>query len=239
MVESIKAGVAIVFFIVGHFDRRRGLEDASSSRVNVRQCHRQKKGLDLSTRPNFSTSTLMPPPHRFLAPRLRGYVCRACLSKSQVPRRQPPLWLSRNASNDRGPPQSKGVIRQVGLPEPEPEIREFEQTADGTRIEIRDDPLKEIEDEIRDIERQEGKSIEELVGPFDFESFLEDDGEQTSYDPIMGDSMAVVTKRTEELEAMVERINSISDFSTLSTEDRSKLREELLNFVPAGISFPP
>jgi hypothetical protein len=212
------------------------VEDASSSRSTVRRCHRrEEKVLNLSTRPNFSTSTLMPPPHHFLAPRLRGYVCRACLFKSQVPRRQPPLWLSRNASNDRGPPQSKGVIKQVDLPEPE--IREFEQTADGTRIEIRDNPLKEIEDEIRDIERQEGKSIEELVGPFDFESFLENDGEQISYDPIMGDSMAAVTKRTEELKAMVERINSISDFSTLSTEDRSKLREELLNSVTAGI-FP-
>jgi hypothetical protein len=181
----------------------------------------------------------MPPPHRFLAPRLRGYVCRACLSKSQVPRRQPSLWLSRrNASNARAPPQSKGVIRQVDLLEPEPEIREFEQTADGTRIEVRDDPLKEIEDEIRDIEKQEGKSIEELVGPVDFESFLEDDAEQISYDPIMGDTLAAVTKRTEELEAMVERINSISDFSTLSTEGRSKLREELLNSVAAGILYP-
>jgi hypothetical protein len=85
------------------------------------------------------------------------------------------------------------------------------------------------------IEKEEGKSIEELVGPVDLESFLENDGEQPSYDPIMGDSIAVITKRTEELEAFVEKVDSISDLSTLSMEDRSKLRDELLKTITTGI----
>ncbi len=112
---------------------------------------------------------------------------------------------------------------------PEPEIREFEQTANGVRKEIRDDVLERIEKEIRMIEKEEGKSIEELVGPVDLESFLRNDGEQRPYDPIMGDSIAAITKRTEELEAFNERVETISDYSTLSVEDRTKLREELLN----------
>ncbi len=144
-------------------------EDASSSRFC--RCHFKKYGSDLSSPSQFSTSTLMPPPHRFLAPRLRGYVCRACLSKSRVIPQQQPSWLLRNATNGRGPPQVNGGTTQDDLP----------------------------------------------------------DGEQRPYDPIMGDSIAAITKRTEELEAFNERVETISDYSTLSVEDRTKLREELLN----------
>jgi hypothetical protein len=232
VIEDVEAGVAVIFSIVGHLDfemwlwkTRRGRESTFGDVIS-----KEKKVTVLSIQ--FSTSTLMPPPHRFLAPRLRGYVCRACLSKSQVTPRQQPLWLSRNSTNARSP-QSKGVSQQVDLPEPE--IREFEQTADGIRTEIQDDLLQEIKEEIRMIEKKEGKSIEEIVGPVDFESFLKDDGQQTSFDPIMGESMAASTKRTEELEALVKRLDSISDFSTLSPEDRSKLREELLMPLTTGI----
>lgn len=170
----------------------------------------------------------MPPPHRFLASRLPGYVCRACLSKSQVISRQKPVWLSRNATDGRHPLRSKGVNQQIDPQEPD--IRFFEQAPDGTRVEIPAAILDGLEEE-------QGKSIEELVGLVDFESFQDGDGEHTSYDPEVRESLEALTRSTEELEALVERLENI-DVSTLSAEDRDKLREELLKSATAGILLP-
>jgi hypothetical protein len=46
--------------------------------------------------------------------------------------------------------------------------------------------------------------------------------------------MDAMTKETEELEALVEKLENI-DFGTLSAEDRAKLREELLETATTGI----
>jgi hypothetical protein len=182
--------------------------------------------------PINSITTLMPPPHRFLASRLQGYVCRACLSKSQVTLRQQPIWLSRNATDGRWPTILKGASQQVDPQEPE--IRLFEQTPDGTRVEVHADLLNGIEGQLRGYDEENGHSIEELVGPVDFESFLDGDGQHYSYDPKLRESMDAMTKETEELEALVEKLENI-DFGTLSAEDRAKLREELLQTATTGI----
>jgi hypothetical protein len=47
-----------------------------------------------------------------------------------------------------------------------------------------------------------------------------------------------MTKNTEELEALVERLENI-DFRTLSAEDRNKLREELLQLAASGTYLFP
>jgi hypothetical protein len=178
----------------------------------------------------------MPPPHRFLASRLQGYVCRACLSKSQVTLRQQPIWLSRNATQGRRPTISKVASQQAETQEPE--IRLFEQAPDGTRVEVRADLLTGIEGQLRGYEEEEGKSIEDLVGPVDFEDFFDGDGQHKSYDTDLLKSMDVMTKETEELEALVERLENI-DFSALSAEDRDKLRMELLETATTGIHLLP
>jgi hypothetical protein len=76
--------------------------------------------------------------------------------------------------------------------------------------------------------------MEELVGPVDFESFQDGDGQHYSYDPKLRESMDAMTKETEELEALVEKLENI-DLGALSAEDRAKLREELLETATTGI----
>lgn len=174
----------------------------------------------------------MPPPHRFLASRLQGYVCRACLSKSQVNLRQQPKWLSRKATDGRQPLRSKGVTQEAdsqGL-----EIRLFEQGPDGTRVEIPTDFWNGIEEELGDYGKDQDKSIEELAGEVDFESLQDVDSEHRSYDPKLRGSLETMTKQTEELEALVERLENI-DLSILSADERDKLREELLQTATTGI----
>ena len=179
-------------------------------------------------RSNFNNDTLMPPQHRFLASRLQSYVCRACLSKSKVTSRQQPQWLSRNATNGRGPLRSKGARQQI---EQEPDVRYFEQAPDGTRVEI--DMLKDFEKQIQDYEKDAGKSTKDLLGPVDFEGLLNAHGELEPLDPIEHESMAALDKETEELEALVARLED-TDLSSLSAEDRLKLREELLKLGTTG-----
>ncbi|KAE9381722.1 hypothetical protein N431DRAFT_491042 [Stipitochalara longipes BDJ] len=168
----------------------------------------------------------MPPPHRLLASRLQGYVCRACLSKSKINLQQQRLWLSRNATNGERPAPSKRASQHINPQEAV--IRLFEQAPDGTRVEIPTDFLNGMEEEYQDYENEGGKSLEELASPVDFESLVDDGRQHSPYDPMLGgESLEDMTKSTEELEALVERLENI-DFSTLSAEDRDRLREELL-----------
>lgn len=171
----------------------------------------------------------MPPQHRFLASRLQSYVCRASLSKSKVTLRQQPQWLSRNATNRRAPLRSKESSQQI---DQEPDVRYFEEAPDGTRVEI--DMLKDFEKQIQDYEKDAEKSIEDLLGPVDFEGLLNAHGELEHLDPMEHESMAALDKETEELEALVERLEN-TDLSSLSAEDRVKLREELLKLGTTGI----
>ncbi len=179
-------------------------------------------------RTNFNNDTLMPPQHLFLASRIQSYVCRACLSKSKVAFRQQPQWLSRNATNGRGPLRSKEASQQI---DQELDVRYFEEAPDGTRVEI--DMLKDFEKQIRDYEKDTGKSIEDLLGPMVFERPLNAHGELEPLDPMEHESMAALDKETEELEALVERLEN-TDLSSLSAEDSVKLREELLKLGTTG-----
>lgn len=181
----------------------------------------------------FNNKILMPPTQRILASRFQGYVCRLCLSKTQVTLRQQPRWLSRSARNPRRDrPQSKEASQQVDLDIPE--IRYFEQYPDGRRVEIKFDPLDGIEEELRDYENEKDKS---MGVPVDVESFRNADYQPKVFLPDMNESVTGLAESTEEeLEALIKRLDGI-DFSTMSTEDRSKLREELLKSATTGTWF--
>ena len=91
------------------------------------------------------------------------------------------------------------------------------------------------EEDLLDYENEEGKTSEELGGPVDIERLLHDDRKYSPYDPtIGGESLEEMTKSTDELEALIKRLENI-DFRSLSTEERNKLRDELLESTKIGI----
>jgi hypothetical protein len=232
VIERVNPEMAVDFVIVGHFACVKWKDGETRWSATDMQAMSFKPfffGLDVPLT-NFNNDTLMPPQHRFLASRLQSYVCRACLSKSKVSLRQRPQWLSRNATNGRGPLRSKGTSQQI---DQEADVRYFEQAPDGTRVEI--DMLREFEKQIQDYEKDAGKSIEDLLGPVDFEGLLNAHGEIEPLDPIEDESMAALDKETEELEALMERLDH-TDLGSLSAEDRLKLREELLKLGTTGIN---
>jgi hypothetical protein len=94
------------------------------------------------------------------------------------------------------------------------------------------DMLKDFEKQIQDYEKDAGKSMKDLLRPVDFEGLLNAHGELEPLDPIEHESMAL-DKETEELEALVARLED-TDLSSLSAEDRLKLREELLKLGTTG-----
>ena len=175
----------------------------------------------------------MPPSHRLLASRLQGYVCRACLSKSKINVRQQPRWLSRDTTKGAWRTRLKGASNHL---EPQNlKIRLFEQAPDGTRVEIPTDSWSGMEEDLQGYENDESKIDEELVDRVDIESLLDGDRQQSQYDPMIGgQSLEEMTKSTEELEALIERLENI-DFSTLSTDDRNKLWDELLESGATGM----
>jgi len=92
-----------------------------------------------------------------------------------------------------------------------------------------------MEEDLQGYENDESKIDEELVDRVDIESLLDGDRQQSQYDPMIGgQSLEEMTKSTEELEALIERLENI-DFSTLSTDDRNKLWDELLESGATGM----
>lgn len=191
----------------------------------------------------------MPPPHHFLAPRLRGYVCKACLSRLQVTRRGGPIWLSRNASSGRWSSLWKKVNPQTD--QPEPVIREFIQTPDGVRREIQEDYLKEIGDEIKRQKTGQGLPIDDLIDDDELEELLHDEDAREQLDEMLqdadeefseeilesmfGETMEAMTKTGDELEALTDRLEKASEEESLSPDEISRIREELLQDITAGM----
>jgi hypothetical protein len=123
----------------------------------------------------------MPPPQRLLASRLRGFVCRLCLSKLQVPVGQRQPWLSRNIANDNGPPKSKGESPWFTYL-PEPLAKYFERDPGGDTEPPDDEAFMEsLEQSIRDLEEATGRSRQELAAEAQLVDLkdLADDGELT------------------------------------------------------------
>lgn len=242
MIERVKASVAIVLVVVGHFapdcwwkTRREVAGDVISEKKFWNRCR-----LNL-----LSTPTLMPPPHRFLAPRLRGYICRGCLSKSPVTRRRQPEWLSRNATNGRRPSPPKGLSPQPDVPAGV--IREFEQTPDGERREIHDEDddgfMLQLKEEVERLEKAEGKSMEEMVGPIDIESILQGEDDQVFQDPEMAmleeESMNDLSEDKQLNDAIEEGLRSLSEDDSMSPEDIDRIREDILRSIATGIDILP
>lgn len=211
-----------------------GCHDASSRFAILCDVINLKKKNPNSQTNSSATTPLMPPPHRILASRLRGYVCRACLSKSQFALQQKPPWLSRNATNGRRR-RSRSRGAQEDVDRQIPEIRLFEQTPDGRRVEIKlDDPLEGVEEMFREYEKDKDKSMEELGAPLDFESFQNGNGDHNAHLLDVDESLTDFDKDDEELDALMERLDNI-DFNKLSSEDRAKLREEVLRTATNGM----
>lgn len=167
-----------------------------------------------------ATSTLMPPTHLLTTPKLGGFVCRTCLSRLRRPQRPQALWLIRNKTD--GPrrqnhPQTKNK---------DPTFRYFDQTPDGTRKEAADDAkhaaiLKDVEERIRLVGEEED-DLDELVG--------ENEPSPVELLRQVGKEYAVPESMVSAREEMETQMAEASNLETLSEEERSNLRNRLLNF---------
>ncbi|QSZ35106.1 hypothetical protein DSL72_007970 [Monilinia vaccinii-corymbosi] len=127
----------------------------------------------------------MPPPPTNLTPSIRGFVCKSCRIKLQIPPRA--SWLSRNftaqkplpRSIDRvrkGPPPSKTKAQPLEQTE-EPFYRYFDETPDGVRTEAKSDPeedelleglqeaVREIKDDVGEVSAEELEELDEDEEP--------------------------------------------------------------------------
>lgn len=190
----------------------------------------------------------MPPPQHLLSTRLRGFVCKSCLSKLRAPRGQQILWTARTFASDDRPRRKKG-----GLDLPHGTVRYFEQTPDGVRTEIKDDDddlsMDRIRDKLREIEEKTGKTADDLDAQ-DLDDILQEispGGEEDALDGYLEkvlsegqdsaefeDSSEIMSKEEERIQNQLELINSI-DVDNISDEDRAMLKGMLLEVAQKGM----
>lgn len=185
----------------------------------------------------------MPPPQSFLTSRIRGFICRSCLSKLQVPQQQRIQWLSRNVTSDNGPSRRKGGSKQPV--QEEAVVKYFDQTPDGNRTEIQEDPEEEaiiesLTSTIRDLENRTGQSLESLLeNPDGLEGILPEDpdGDIGIWSDASGeaDPLEALTLQNKELEARIRRLENVTSSKSLSLENGLKIRETLLKASADGV----
>ncbi|CZR50526.1 uncharacterized protein PAC_00399 [Phialocephala subalpina] len=194
----------------------------------------------------------MPPPQHLLSTRLRGFVCKSCLSKLRAPRGQRIPWTSRTFASDDRPRRKKG-----GLDLPHGTIRYFEQTPDGVRTEIKDGDddgaMDKLREKLKEIEERTGKTADDLdaqdlddilqeISPGEegdalFDRYLENalSNEQGSAE--LGDDSETMSEEEQRMQNQLELINSL-DVDNLSDEDRLMLRKMLLEPTSLQESTP-
>lgn len=166
----------------------------------------------------------MPPAHAIATSSIRGFVCRSCLSQLRRPQQPRTPWLVRNAT---GGPSRRPKNKKQGA-----SIRYFDQTPDGQRKEVVDDPeeiamLKNVEEQIRLLEEEdEGELVEEEEGPSDPLVHVRKAFE------VPDDMMSAVR----EMEAQME---NMSNLKNLSEEERTNIRNRILKFGTEGMSIAP
>lgn len=192
----------------------------------------------------------MPPPQRLLSTRLRGFVCKSCLSKLQPPQRQYLPLLARTFASD-----NKLKKRKQALDIPVT-VRYFEQTEDGVRTELKDEDdddevyTETVMQQLKEIEEETGRTMYELNDE-DLQRILQatmpklepENTEGLLLNPFMGPGdPAEIEKKAlasaaahAEIQAKINFINSF-DLENLSQEDRIRLRERLLKSQNKGMA---
>lgn len=198
----------------------------------------------------------MPPPQHLLASRIRGFVCKSCLSKLQTPQRQRAPWVAaRNISATAA--RAKGATKdadqgQADEAEPAIQVKYWEQDPEGNRKEIfeekEDDEERElkasIQQEVKHLEQKEGRPLEEvykdIMGSEDdirlemgkrMGELIEEGYGDAAFEGPSDEDLAVLESKSEEIEAhndIIERYGGIDNIGDLSEEERLQLREELL-----------
>ena len=193
----------------------------------------------------------MPPLQPLLVSRIRCFVCKSCLSKFQAPQGQRSQWLSRGFSNDSKPcnrgRKARSAPRDQGKELPEPVIRYFEATPGGDRREVKDDDekvaeedalIESLESTIRNLEKRVGKRTSPLANSNHENGDSENDlgrlglGSQDRVEKNY--STKNIDVKIAELQAHMEKLKSLSQLENLSEEDRSQIREEVLDFNKDG-----
>lgn len=190
----------------------------------------------------------MPPPQRLLSIRIRGFVCKSCLSKLQIPRRQQIPWIGRRFASDNRPRRPEGAYDL-----PNGTVRYFEQTPDGVRTEIDDEEdaafMESVRKQLKDIENETGRTMDDLEDE-DLEKILQNSSlglEEEDLDDIfedgssslreaseLEDALDSMASKNEEMQAQIDLVESI-DLDNISEKDRLKLRETLLKSVERGM----
>jgi hypothetical protein len=163
----------------------------------------------------------MPPAQPFVTSIIRGFVCRTCRAQLRRPQRPPVPWLVRSVAN--GP--SKGKARKGKSKEPP--IRYFDQTPDGRRTEAADDPeaaamLKDVEEQIRLLEEDEGNVVEE---------------DERLEDPLQAlrEQFEIPKSMMSTIQEMEAQMQNITNLENLSEEERASIRSRLLRFGTEGM----
>ncbi len=181
----------------------------------------------------------MPPPQHLLASRIRGFVCKSCLQKLQAPQRQRLLWASRNISTSVA--RLKGANKDI-------DVKIWDEARDGSRTELNDavEDMQEIgkeygisvEQTIRELERESGKTMDDLVD--EDEGDLQDamnnrmqklwKEKDISADLPSDPELDMLAESTARVQHQLELIRKFSggNIHTMSEENKVRLREALL-----------
>lgn len=188
----------------------------------------------------------MTAPQRLLSSRIRGFVCKSCLSRLQASR-QPRLPVA--ARGFASTPQSRKGIWDTPLGT----VRYFDQDENGVRTEIteEDDELVDtLRTKLQKIEETTGKTMDDLdeddlqnllkeisaesKGATDPDGFLEGGLPDTKDDTEAEQALDVMTKQHTEVQSRLDFINSF-DLENLSDDDRDTLRAGLLGSPNEGM----
>jgi hypothetical protein len=124
-------------------------------------------------------------------------------------------------------------------------VKYFDQTPDGNRTEIQEDPEEEamiesLTSTIRDLENRTGQSLESLLeNPDGLEGILPEDpdGDIGIWADASGeaDPLEALTLQNKELEARIRRLENVTSSKNLSLENGLKIRETLLKVSADGV----
>ena len=182
----------------------------------------------------------MPPPPTNFTSSIRGFVCKSCRTKLQIPPRAPLLSRHFTAqktplrSIDRGgkvpPLASKTQSQQVEQTD-EPFYKYYDETPDGVRTEAQGDPEEE---ELLEGLQEAVREIKEDIGEVSAEE-LEEVNEDEEPSLHMEEWEDAMDAKIERLQAEVDRLEGITNKpGPMSEEDRQKIRNYFLKSVEEG-----
>ncbi|KAH6709637.1 hypothetical protein BKA61DRAFT_738629 [Leptodontidium sp. MPI-SDFR-AT-0119] len=207
----------------------------------------------------------MPPPQHLLASKLRGFVCRSCLSKLQPAQRQRIQWVSRSLTTDNVHSRQKGVTYPAsifeetqgeGIAEDEAEFDEesiIQTLGEELRARRKDaaehatpggvpkSAVRYFEETPDGVRKEVKDDIEEENTLDALERDIEDlkSGTGGLREKLIGDGSSPLA---DELRAQILEIERV-DLENLSETDRQRLRKIVLRGIesatPSGSQAPP